>query len=875
MNACPDQPTLRRLLDGQLDDAMQQALTAHVETCSACQHTLEVLTASMPLLLVPLSPTEPQSPTGSATVAPLPVIPGYEVVEELGRGGMGVVYRARQVELNRVVALKMVRDGQFAAPEDRQRFRREAEAAAGLDHPNIVPIYEVGSHDDHHYFTMKFVEGGSLDRQVDRLRREPRVTAKLVAVAARAVHHAHQRQILHRDLKPGNVLIDIQGQPHLTDFGLAKRVEAGAQPAASGIVGTPSYMAPEQAAGRGGLTTAADVYGLGAILYECLTGRPPFRAATVMDTLLEVLERPPEPPRSHNAIIDRDLETICLKCLDKEPARRYGSAEALADDLDRYLADKPIAARPASTFYQFRKFARRNKAQVLAALMVPLVLVVALGTTWLAARAVRAERKALQRGAETLVQTGELAAQRGRWRTALENYDLALQVGHPDTVDLQLKKARAYLELNDAAAAARVADALADRPDLGDHEGPVLLLRGDLALGVNNKKALALIQQARDRGLPEADDLYAQALLAETSPQAVDCFRRSIEKYPYNPRAQSMLALTLLLLGRFAEARERLAAAESLFPEDPNPLVLRALLAALEGDLPAARAALAGPRVPLWKKELAVFDQFLTVVATDRGTVSGNYEELFQLIDRMVRELVPLLQKAWPLHRIPLPPVLQKSFGHLQVALGPDVTNETMIEELTRTVAQHPEGTLQYLLAMAYFARDHKDQADRWKKMVDAEREAVKATTLPALLPVRRSALFLAATCQGMLGSPRWPRPDLKMRQRAVANCHLLLALGPARPGEHELLTKIAHNAGDVHLTRYLLYGWEKSNPDHAEVLRLRYEVERKEKNYARAIEAATKGMKRFPKDHTWQRRFREAVDLLRRQAEAATELGK
>jgi hypothetical protein len=289
----------------------------------------------------------------------------YELLEEIARGGMGVVYRARQVSLNRIVALKMILAGQLASPEDVQRFHREAEAAANLDHPNIVPIYEVGEHEGQHYFSMKLVDGGNLGQSTCEFRADGRAAARMVNKVARAVHHAHQRGVLHRDLKPANILLDGNGEPHITDFGLAMRVDGGNKLTQSGaIVGTPSYMAPEQARTEKGLSTAVDTYSLGAILYEVLTGQPPFHASTPLDTVLQLLEREPESPISINPAIDRDLATITMKCLEKNPAKRYGSAEALGEDLERWLQGEPIQARPSGCWERFAKWLRRHQAIV-------------------------------------------------------------------------------------------------------------------------------------------------------------------------------------------------------------------------------------------------------------------------------------------------------------------------------------------------------------------------------------------------------------------------------------------------------------------------------------------------------------------------------
>ena len=307
----------------------------------------------------------------------------YELLEEVGRGGQGVVFRARQKSLNRTVALKVISLGQWASKAHLKRFRLEAEAAARLEHPGIVPIHEVGERDGSCYFSMKFVEGGQLDEVVRRTPMLIRQAAELIAKVARTVHYAHEHGILHRDLKPGNILLDAKGEPHLTDFGLARLVESESSVTQTlDVLGTPSYMAPEQAVGNNAaVSSATDVYGLGAVLYQLITGQPPFAGGTTYETIKLLLDSEPRPPRLVNPKIDRDLSTICLKCLEKDPKRRYASALTLAEDLERWLKHEPIAARRVGLLVRGRKWVRRNPsiavmAAMLLALAVPLGVMV-------------------------------------------------------------------------------------------------------------------------------------------------------------------------------------------------------------------------------------------------------------------------------------------------------------------------------------------------------------------------------------------------------------------------------------------------------------------------------------------------------------------
>jgi tRNA A-37 threonylcarbamoyl transferase component Bud32 len=321
-------------------------------------------------------------PSTEADQLPL-VIGDHVILGVLGRGGMGVVYKARQEKLKRTVALKMILGGTHAEAADLARFRAEAEAVARLQHSNIVQIYEVGEHQGRPYFSLEFVEGGSLAQQLAGTPLPAREAAQLTETLARAMQAAHERGIVHRDLKPANVLLTGDGTPKITDFGLAKQLDADSNQTRSGaIMGTPSYMAPEQAWGRSKVLPigpAADIYALGAILYELLTGRPPFKGATAMDTVLQVAHEEPVPPGRLNPKVPRDLETVCLKCLHKEPRKRYGTAAELADDLQRFVKGEPVKARPVSVAERGWRWCRRNP--VVASLTAAVAFLLVAGTT--------------------------------------------------------------------------------------------------------------------------------------------------------------------------------------------------------------------------------------------------------------------------------------------------------------------------------------------------------------------------------------------------------------------------------------------------------------------------------------------------------------
>jgi eukaryotic-like serine/threonine-protein kinase len=438
-----DDPRVSGLLEQMLD----QGLTPE-EACGDCPELLPTLRERWQQFCridADLGALFPE-PGRAAGPPDFPEIPGYEIEAVLGHGGMGVVYKARQLRLQRLVALKMLLAGPYARPKELERFLREAKAVAGLRHPNIVQIYEVGDVDGRPYFTMEFVEGGSLAQKVHGKPQPARDAAALVATLAHAIQAAHQGGIVHRDLKPGNVLLTADGTPKVTDFGLARRLEGGDGLTLSGVpLGTPSYMAPEQACGhRDTIGPAADVYALGAILYEMLTGRPPFRGETAAETLQQVVADEPVSPARLNPRVPRDLETICLKCLHKEPGCRYASARELADDLRRFLNDEPIRARPPGRWERSRRWLRRHPATV-AGLAAALLLAICLagGGLWLSQQAAQA------RAVEEDLREASLLKKDFAWAeaaAALERARGRLGAGGPTELRRRVEQAAQSLE---------------------------------------------------------------------------------------------------------------------------------------------------------------------------------------------------------------------------------------------------------------------------------------------------------------------------------------------------------------------------------------------------------------------------------------------
>jgi tetratricopeptide (TPR) repeat protein/tRNA A-37 threonylcarbamoyl transferase component Bud32 len=554
---------------------------------SGYSETMDDAPVPSPLTPPPDAITKKGATTGGAapTIAAVPDVPGYQILGELGHGGIGVVYKARQIALNRIVALKFVRSSEIRA-RDQARFQAEAEAVAALQHPNVAQIHEIGNIGGRPFLALEFCGGGSLTGRLQRDLLTPREAAKAVATLAHTIQDAHERGILHRDLKPDNVLLSGDGTLKITDFGLAKRFDPGSGQATPGIthagtiLGTPSYMAPEQTEGHA--DRLSDVYSLGAILYECLTGRPPFRGASTIDTMLAVTSQEPLPP-SKLVSLPRELEAICLKCLEKIPLRRYESAGELAQDLERFLDGRPTMAQPLSALERTIKWAKRRPA---VAALIGLGIVSLFALSGLSVRLWRAEKTATQARDRAL---GTLQIALGAVDDILEQEDLP-GAGDPemqrqamlDSVSRSLEKLGQYS---------------GDNPELITRSAKAFLRRGRLLVdtgrldeaAIEYSKAVALCHEQLD--LHDNDVLWRRELgsalnrlggvhdragkvpEATASYIAAEDIRRKLVQENYQPDDEHDLAVTLYnRAGLIAEHSKNVAEAEQLFEESRQRL---------------------------------------------------------------------------------------------------------------------------------------------------------------------------------------------------------------------------------------------------------------------------------------------------------------
>lgn len=644
-------------LAGELDEEADAAVETHLATeCDLCVRRLRRIEEGLeadPANVssgVPVPEPLPASlqdrlehiagvfgvPSQPSVSGPFPELNGYEIAGEIGRGGMGVVYRAYDRVRGLAVALKVIKDQEFATADDEDRFLREGEAAraatlaADGKPTGIVPIYEVAKCGRLCYIAMRWVLDGNLETRVKDLVRNPRESARIIEQMARAVHRLHvlEPPLFHRDIKPANILLQRRSwlagsgaaplpvpadgspiplaelDPLLSDFGLAKRLGDPGETLPGSIVGTPAYMAPQQLREGSTPTPAMDVYALGATLYYCLTGDPPFRAATLMDIYKLVERGYPPSPRVHNSSVPRDLALICLKCLERVPRERYATAGELADDLSRFLEDRPVLARPPGPHRQAWRWCRSNPlaASVLGVLILLLVVIgIVASSALMTARARTAEALALARAEQATAVAAQAAhdqrvalardlARRGDWSRALGEFQRAIDEDGTDQLGLRVERLSGYFATNDREGLSSELDELAARSDLGRLQAPLNLARGAFLLCDSSaqRQGRKLIRQALqsqdDLAFSPADPSFARAL-AETRPRKVlEHLREAVRLDPFHFLANSSLLVALMAGGELAEARRQCDQMQGFFPEAALPSLIRAMVGLLEGD---------------------------------------------------------------------------------------------------------------------------------------------------------------------------------------------------------------------------------------------------------------------------------------------------
>ena len=847
----------------------------------------------------------------------------FRAVRFHARGNLGEVFVGYDEELNREVALKQIQARYAADPNSRARFVLEAEATGALEHPGIVPIYGLGRRSNGQlFYAMRFIRGESLKQAISRLH-EAIASGQAAAEQSLALRqilrrfmdvcntmaYAHSRGLLHRDLKPGNIMLGPFGETLVVDWGLAKPLgksngaddalppwtpsAAGAmdQTQAGAAVGTPHYMSPEQAAGRiDELTPASDIYSLGAVLYTVLTGRAPMSGSETREVMRRVIAGEFPPPRSVNPRVAPALEAVCLKAMSLRPADRYGSARALAEDVERWLADEPVSARSEPWLDRARRWIRRHQTAVLTttALLLTAVVGLALGNVLIRAEqkrtadqrnAARASAKQAKQEAENARKAEEntrrllansyadgarLASQRGAWRTALTQYDQALAAGYPDSVGLRLAKIQAWLAIDEKRDAFREIEALAKRQDLGPYHAQVLLRQADLGLrrDLTAEGRRNLVRTALAEGLPAADESYARSLLADTSPEVAKHLRRTLELDPFHVQATERLGSLLFWMGERQALRDLLGKAELLVPDDPGPMLLRAELMAVEGNLDAANrqvekvarktrrsverqgrllieflynyrdfdAVMLDGRAPEKKPAgrggggtlphyAAILGDIAEIAAAVRGDIDTETMSVAAFPPHLVRAVRP-----FPLA------LIAATLGRREPLLR-------AAEELHRV---HPEGAV----ALFYAFKLMEEQ-----RLEDAERIFLEAADLPHQMNCKRMTQLGAIVVERQMLDRKNAPADLKERIRA--NIRAYMKLNP--PGDHSrfpFLIQLAFDVADFDLARSITADWIRQAPADPDALAWRATTELRSQSFGNAITSAREALRRKP-DHS------------------------
>jgi len=763
--------------------------------------------------------------------------------ERIGKGGMGVVYKAFDPKLKRVVALKL-----FPAPADlstqaRERFRREGEALAQTRHPHIVPVHEVGETDDHRpYLVMPFIEGQTLAEKLAELDGDVKNIARIIADAAGAVHHAHEKGLVHRDVKPANILVDGAGMPFLIDFGLARSLQGDGLTRSGTVLGTPAFMAPEQIRDPGRVGPLTDVYALGATLYQCLTQQLPFQGETHDEIYDRICRRDPVPPRQIRGSVPRDLETICLTAMEKEPARRYDSAAELQADLERFLAYQPVHARPLGRATRAVRWTRRNRAVATAITLA--LLVVVLGPTSYAfymrsladqehdARnriTKESEQKEIAR-AEAAYRAGRLLAQRGRWADALRQYSTASE-HHPDPVLVAIARIEALEGSLDAPAAIRELEAIRKDGLSNAHRAKLLLLEADL--GVNRftdpNAKMDLVDEALALGaLGPADTLLAKAMKCDSVASALELLREARRIAPYHRRINDYFGVLLLASGRLEEVSQFSRELEAIYPDDPAGILLASFVRGLRGEPERESGAVAAlDEKQKWMLEFA--RRGAAFIRSYDTTVRKSLLDV-ELARRPAGQTKTVVQV------VTLGLEARRLFDSLRASRSGDVHYFRVLPVIAETSRKVVQGVTHLLgtqllgkpdhsrLAAALELADAKigdamfiagsalwDLMDR--DLLTAERKFLAAASKPSLVLTKRtSQLCVLHTRLRLVNEARARQPNLvrERRSNAIASIQGLLSVGVSDPGQCEYLYEGARYLEDDELALRCALRWEE-----------------------------------------------------------------
>ncbi len=770
--------------------------------------------------------------------SPLPSIPGYEILKRLGRGGMGIVFLAREIAVGRLIALKLIRTGQHADEVDLDRFHSEAASLAELEHPHIVRLYHYGIHEGQPFFTLEYCQGDSLARRMDGAPVSPTLAARMVEQLANAIGVSHRRDIIHRDLKPSNVLLVESPETPLelctlkiSDFGLAKRLDSNQDHTQSdAALGTPQYMAPEQTNDAKNVGPAADIYSLGVILYELLTGRPPFRAATAADTLIQIRSLDPVSLRQLVPQIPRDLETICLKCLDKDPLRRFTAAE-FAADLGRFQRNEPIYAQTASSLKKVHKWVRRNKAAatIIAALTVA---VAGMGTT--AMYASKAAAVAHEKLIAGRLSSANLAKQRGDWREVIRIYDEVANQGHVEDAQMQLNRAKGYLALMRRPDARRLLDTLYDvKPDDGI-VAEVELLRGELLFAAGDSNGEQLIRNSLSHSPAPAVEFYARGFLANSATEALSYFRQSLAEDPSRVDTWMQTAFFQTILGELTEARVTVGLATDTFSTLPQFSILALIIDVLREnriafDRSFSRLEQLRSVDPLSLTRLRELPDLFTPIAQRIRTLGSDYSpteiQMNEIRNSFQKLRMHLLvdtsgENSGSLLGFTLPPCLRKA---LQPLLHSDFSafltsgepSEPFLGQLKTTMEIIPEATFCFLHGAAQFIHApgfNIDTATNERAVAEYRatcESLMRGLKSRSIFEIRSSTLDILMFSEAVLSIPEYGSRVPALAKEAAIHAKQRLALGTTGWDRNVagVTALAAVAADDYELARFLLFG--------------------------------------------------------------------